>query len=507
MSDLESTGMESAGMEGRKIVGLVLGPTLFLILLLAPVPQNMPPRGWSVAAVAVLMATWWITEAIPIPATSLLPIVLFPALGVMPGSKVTGSYANHLIYLYLGGFLIAIALEKWQLHRRLALHTIQFVGVSPRRLVLGFMIATGVVSMWISNTATTLMMLPIGTAVIAQARKMTDSQLGDEHRLPPALGTALMLSIAYSASIGGVATLIGTPPNAIFAGVLDKTYGQSIGFLQWMLFALPVSVLMLALTWLYLTRIGFPLGNAELPGGKELIRSEIAKLGPLTWEEKWVLVVFGAVGSAWILRGFLHFEWLSMIEDSTIAIAGAVLLFIIPSNFRKGEFLLDWRSAAGLPWDIILLFGGGFALADGVSESGLTQWLAGSLNMFQGTSPYLLIGAAGFMVIFLTEVTSNAATASLCLPIVAAFAEAARIHPYGIMVTVAIGASYAFMLPVATPPNAIVFATRQITIPQMVRTGLFLNIVGGILLLLMVYFWLPVVWNIDLSQFPAAFSH
>jgi len=484
-------------MPSRQTTGLILGPVLFASLLLSPIPQGLSPEGMKVAAVAVLMAVWWISEAIPIPATALLPIVLFPFLSVMKTQQVTGAYANHLIYLFMGGFLIAAAMEKWQLHRRIALETIRLVGVSPNRIVLGFMLATAFLSMWISNTATAMMMTTIGLAVITQAKALLQAQGRFEAQTPFPFGTALMLGIAYAASIGGVATLIGTPPNAILAGIAEKTFGISISFTDWMMFGLPLASLMLALTWFYLTRIMFRSDMTELPGGAQSIKQALEELGPMRREETQVLIVFGLVAFAWITRGLLDIEALRFVTDSSIAIAGALVLFMIPVNFRNGEFLLDWQTAVKIPWDIIILFGGGFALAGGFNSSGLTTWIADQLMVLEGTHIVMLVGMIVLLVIFLTEVTSNTATASLLLPIMGALAVAMNVHPLTTMIAVAVAASYAFMLPVATPPNAIVFSSREITIPQMARAGLALNLIGAALITLFVVFILPLAFDID----------
>lgn len=490
----------------RQISGLLLGPALFVLLLSLPVPEGMTPAGMKVAATAALMACWWITEAIPIPATALLPIALFPLLGVMKAADVTTSYANHLIYLFMGGFLIAVTIEKWNLHKRIALHTVRLVGVTPERIVLGFMIATAFLSMWISNTATAMMMTTIGLAVCRETIALLEKNgrpvvAGD---LP--FATALMLGIAYAASIGGVATLIGTPPNAILAGMLEKNYGISIGFAEWMLVGFPLSVVMLGLTWYYLTHIAFPSRLRELPGGKQAIYRELMKLGFMSKEEKKVLAVFALVAGAWISRGLLDVGELAMVADSTIAIAGALLLFLIPVDLKKGQFLLDWQTAVKIPWDIILLFGGGFALASGFAASGLTQWLAGQLEVLQGINLVYIIFAIVLLVLFLTEVTSNTATATLVLPVMGVLALAMQIHPLGPMTAAAIAASFAFMLPVATPPNAIVFASRQITIAQMARAGFWLNMAGSVLITLVVMVLVPLVWGVDLASLPAALA-
>ena len=392
------------GYNNRQRLGLIIGPALFLLMLIIPAPADMSPTGMAVAAVTVLMAVWWITEAIPIPATALLPIALFPLLEVIPASKVTASYANHLIFLFMGGFLIAVTMERWHLHKRIALHTIRIIGTTPRRIILGFMVATAFLSMWISNTASALMMVTIGIAVLGHTSALVADQGKESTEAQQQSRTALMLGIAYAASIGGVATLIGTPPNAILAGVVEKNYGITIGFAQWMTFALPLSLVMLAITWFYLTRIGFKIAHEELPGGRNVIEHEFKQLGPITKQEKRVLIVFIAVAAAWLLRGLIKIESLSMISDSTIAIVGGLLLFIIPSDFKKGEFLLDWPTAVKIPWDIMLLFGGGFALANAFQVSGLTEWMAGQLNVLQGVNVVLIVMAIVTLVIFLTEV-------------------------------------------------------------------------------------------------------
>lgn len=481
-------------------IALVLGPALFFTVLLLPLPDGMTPEGLRVAAVAVLMAVWWISGAIPIPATALLPIALYPLLGVMSGSEVTQSYAHHLIYLFLGGFLIAVTMEKWNLHHRIALHTIRLAGLTPQRIVLGFMVATAFLSMWISNTASTMLMVTIGIAVL---HEMSDTRCHGKAAisLPPGqvhFGTVLMLAIGYAASIGGIATLIGTPPNAILAGVVEKTYGYQLGFLEWMSFGLPLSIVMLVLAWIYLTRFVYTSDVSSLPGGWKFIRQQITALGPMSREEKYVAAVLSGVALLWILRGLIDHEALRLVKDSTIAIAGALLLFLIPVNLRQREFLLDWKTAVSIPWDIIILFGGGFALAQGFSETGLTSWIAGELAVLEGVDTVLIIAAVALLVIFLTEITSNTATASLLLPVMGALATAVDVHPFGLMAAAVIAASFAFMLPVATPPNAIIFSSRYITIPQMVRAGFWLNLAGVVLITGFVYFVLPAVWGLEL---------
>jgi len=466
----------------RTVLGLFLGPVLFAGLLLMPQPEGMAPEAQRLAAVAAWMAVWWISEAVPIPATALLPIVLYPLLGIMPAGKVTDSYAHHLIYLFMGGFMIAVSMERWNLHRRIALQVIRAVGTAPARLVLGFMLATALLSMWISNTATAMMMVTIGIAVLKQL-------LPDGRHQSEPLGTALMLGIAYAASIGGVATLIGTPPNAILAGVLHQNYGVELRFADWMRFALPLSLSMLVLTWLYLTRLAFPVTRTVLPEAGQHIREQLRALGPMTRPERRVAWVFAAVALLWISRGFIDWAPLATVNDSSIAIAGALALFVIPADWKQRVFLLDWQTAVRIPWDIIILFGGGFALAAGFSDTGLSGWLADQLQVLKGVPKLWIILAVGLLVIFLTEVTSNTATASVMLPVLGALSEALQLPPMILMVTATLCASFAFMLPVATPPNAIVFSSRCVRIPQMARAGFWLNLMGVLLVTGFVYLW------------------
>lgn len=473
-------------MEHRQRIGLILGPVLFLVMLSLPTPPGMTPEAQQVAAVALLMTVWWISEAIPIPVTALLPLALFPALHAVPSATVSAAYANHLIFLFLGGFLIAMAMERWQLHRRIALHIVQRVGSGTNGILLGFMLATAFLSMWISNTATVMMMLPIGLAVVRQA----EAQSHWQGKVFP-FGATLMLGIAYAGSIGGIATLIGTPPNAILAGVYEQTYGAHIRFVDWMLFALPLSLLMLLVVWWYLARRAFPGASRALPGGRELVVSELQALGPMTVQERRVLMVFVLVALAWISHGFIRLPALALVTDSTIAILGGIALFLVPAGRGADGFLLDWPTAVRLPWDIILLFGGGFALASGFQQTGLTEWLGQQLSLLSGIGLLGMVLAVTALVIFLTEVTSNTATASLMLPLMGALAAAAELHPLSLMAPAALAASCAFMLPVATPPNAIVYSSRYVSIQTMAKTGFWVNLIAIGMLTLVVMVWLP----------------
>ncbi len=465
---------------------------------MVPAPAGMSTAGQAVAAVTVLMAIWWITEALPIAATALLPMVLFPLLDVTSPASVTAAYGHHLVFLFLGGFMIAVTLERWNLHRRLALHTIHCVGTGPRRILLGFMLATAFLSMWISNTATVMMMVPIASAVAMQisGSAADHEDVTNSHQF----GTALMLGIAYAASIGGIATLIGTPPNAILAGMVEQLYGTRISFTDWMAFGLPLAMVFLALAWLYLAYCFRRVKAGEGLGQIGVIETELRQMGSMGHAERRVMIVFAGVATIWILRGLIETDIGARVEDSTVAVAGALALFLLPAG--DGRRLLDWDTAKRIPWGVLLLFGGGFALAGGFEQSGLSTWFGQQLQVFDKTNPILVIAIVATLVKFLTEVTSNTATATLLIPIMAGFAEAAGLHPFMLMVTTAVSASLAFMLPVATPPNAIVFGTPYVTIPTMARAGLWLNLVGIPLTTVMIVVWLPWVWNIPLVIAP-----
>ncbi|MGM0759029.1 MAG: SLC13 family permease [Thermodesulfobacteriota bacterium] len=495
---------EGGEYSSRQKVGLFLGPILFFLLYLMPAPEGMSAEAQAVLASTAWIATWWICESIPIPATSLLPVVLFPLTGAMATSKVTPSYANHLVFLFMGGFMIALAMEKWNLHKRIALAIIMLIGGGPKRIILGFMVATAFLSMWISNTATTMMMTPIGLAVILQFAVLIQREgLNVNVGLGRfAFGSALMLGIAYSASIGGVATLIGTPPNAVFAGVVKEMYGQEIGFGTWMLYGVPLAAISLLFCWYYLTNFAFKITFNKLPGGQKLIADEMQKLGPMGKEETRVLIVFVAVALLWLTRGFLLSGMFPGMSDATIGILGAMVLFAWPVDLKKGKFLLDWGAMKNLPWGILILFGGGFAVAGGFSSSGLAEWIATRLAVLETAPMLLIVLCVVSLGIFLTEITSNTATSTMLMPIMASMALAMGLHPYALMVTAGLACSFAFMLPVATPPNAIVFGSGYISIPQMARAGIFMNIFGIALITLFTLYYLPLIWGIDMMTVP-----
>lgn len=485
----------------KQNIGLLLGPILFALTLLFVSPEGMSREAQAVLASTLWVAVWWITEAIPIPVTSLLPIILFPVTGAVT-EGITSSYADNTIFLFLGGFIIAIAMEKWNLHLRIALGIITVVGTSTSRLVLGFMVATGFLSMWISNTATAMMMMPIAIAVITHVNDSMKSERESANRF----GKSLMLGIAYAASIGGLGTLIGTPPNMIFAGVVKEIYGIDISFATWMLFGVPFAAILLLVAWFYLIKMAFPMRIKELPGGKEIISSERKRLGNISFEEKLVLVVFLATAVAWITRSFIPFDFMSRIDDTIIAIAAAIILFLLPSKSSKDSQLLNWKDALNIPWGILLLFGGGLAIAKGFKDSGLATWIGEQLTVLEGVHLVIVILCVTALVTFLTEITSNTATATMMFPIMASLALALDLHPYALMVAAAIAASCAFMLPVATPPNAIVFGSGYLKIGDMAKSGFWLSIFTIIFVGVMIYFYMPIAWGIDIGTFPNSFK-
>jgi sodium-dependent dicarboxylate transporter 2/3/5 len=504
------SGYDAAGPEFslRRKIGLLLGLPLFFLLLSPALTPGLSEAARRLLATSALMAFWWITEAIPIPATALLPMCLYPLLGILPMAEVTRNYGDENIFLFLGGFFIAMAMQKWNLHRRLALHVVRLIGTAPRRLVLGFMCATGLISMWISNTATTMMMYPIALAVILQ---LAPEENGGFTPAQINFRTCMMLAIAYASSIGGIGTLIGTPPNIIFASNAHKLFPEAppVAFLHWMAFGVPLVIFFIPIAWLLLTRLLFPVAADLFAGRKDLIDAEIKKLGRMSAAERGVLVIFLLTALAWIFRGDLELGfatipgWASRlglaekVSDATVAMIAGTLLFLIPVNFRRGEFLLDWATAVKIPWGILLLFGGGIAMSAGFKSTGLSTWLGERLATLGDWPPLAMIITVCLVVTFLTEVTSNTATATIFMPIMAATAQALHLHPFLLMIPAAISASCAFMLPVATPPNAIVFACGYVTVPQMARAGIWLNLIGVVVVTVVVYLLVVPAFQID----------
>lgn len=498
---------EPRSYKPTQLIGLILGPLLFALTLLFFSPEGLSDSGRAILASTLWIPVWWITEAIPIPATSLLPIILFPLTGGLEIGPTTASYGDDTIFLFMGGFMIALAMEKWDLHKRIALNIITFIGTSTQRIVLGFMVATGFLSMWISNTATAMMMVPIGLAIIYQvSESLKDDPSVDTSPENFSFGKVLMLGIAYSASLGGIGTLIGTPPNTLLAGAVSKLYDVQISFAQWMLFGVPIAWIFIFIAWFYLVKIAYPMKVKQLPGGRKVIQDQKKALGATSFEEKAVLVIFVLAALSWISRSFILAQWNDAINDAVIAMTASIILFIIPSVNKKGDHLLDWNTAVKLPWGILLLFGGGLAIAAGFVETGLAKWIGEQLTVLSGIGLYVILVAVVTLVIFLTEITSNTATSSMMYPIMASLALALGVHPYALMVSAGVAASCAFMLPVATPPNAVVFGSGYLRIPDMAKAGFWLNIIGVIIVPIAVFFLLPIVWGIDLTAIPESFK-
>jgi sodium-dependent dicarboxylate transporter 2/3/5 len=481
--------MHNEGRSRHQVVGLFLGPLVAGLMIFAGPPENLSQEGWMTASMGILMAVWWATEAVPIAVTALLPIVVFPLLGIATIQDTTAPYANKVIYLFLGGFIVAFAMQRWNLHRRIALNVLQHVGGNGRSLVGGFMLASAIISMWVMNTSTTMMLLPIAVSIIAVIHKTVDGL--DDHA-KESFQYSLLLGVAYGATIGGMATLVGTAPNAMLAAFMQETYGTEIDFSRWMLVGLPLSAMMLPLAWLILTRFAFKVDFKTSDEGKAVLRQLKDELGEMTVPEKRVATVFILMAATWVLRPLLvTLPGLSALDDSGIAMAGGIALFLIPSGEKSDPMLLRWTYAERLPWSVLILFGGGLTLASAVTRTGLAEWLGASLQTV-GTLPlFALVIVAATMIIFLTELTSNIATTATFLPVVGAIAIESGFDPIVLTVPVTLAASCAFMLPVATPPNAIVFGSGMLTIPKMVRAGMMLNIVGIFLVSIVALYLAP----------------
>lgn len=490
-----------------RLLGLLGGLFAFVLILNLKIDAAQPLIGRTLA-VAVLMAVWWITEAVPIAATALLPIVLFPLLGISDGKTVSSAYANHIIFLFIGGFIMALAMERHNLHKRIALRVLMWTGPGYNRLLLGFMFSTAFLSMWMSNTATVMMMLPIANSIIL---KFEDDE-GKENVKRISIG--LMLGIAYSASAGGIATLIGTPPNPAFTKIFAIMFpaAPEISFSQWMLFGFPVSIFMLFFSWLLISRMYRP--KNKMKANVSVFRTQYKELGKMRFEELVVLVAFVLLAVLWISRSGFDFGtvvipgWASVfgnpkyINDGTVAIGMALILFLIPSNFKKGDRILELNVLNKLPWGIIILFGGGFALAGGFVDSGLSLWMGEKLKAIGQLDPIVIIFIIALFMSFLTEITSNTATTQILLPVLAGLAISIKINPYLLMLPATVAASLAFMLPVATPPNAIVFGSGRLKIADMVKTGFWLNMIGVFITTLVSYYWGQYVFNIDVGSLP-----
>jgi sodium-dependent dicarboxylate transporter 2/3/5 len=477
-----------------KQFGLLLGIILFFIIFLFTELKPGHPEVTRTLAVALLMATWWITEAIPLAVTALLPLILFPLLGILDGKETSEAYINHIIFIFIGGFIMALAMEKWNLHKRIALKILIFTGISPGRILLGFMLATLFLSMWISNTATTMMMIPIVMSIISSLEETLENKSLSKYI------TGLLLAIAYTASIGGMATLVGTPTNLVCPRILNLLYPDApdISFARWLFLAMPVTLLMFIMTWLLIFFIYRP--REKWTGiDSFFFLEQYKKLGKATYEEKITMALFIIMALLWIFRASITFDsftlpgWASIfgepdfINDGTVAMLISVILFIIPSKNKNHERLMDWKTAHRLPWNIVLLFGGGFALARGFQSSGLALWFGEQLSWTKNIHPYLILAIIVAMMSFLTELTSNVASTQMLLPVFASLAIGSGNNPLLFMIPATLASSLAFMLPTATPPNAIIFGTDRIRIQTMVRTGFLLNITGVLVILFIIW--------------------
>jgi sodium-dependent dicarboxylate transporter 2/3/5 len=465
-------------------IGWVFGIGLFLVMLQVPAPEGLSADAWCVAALGIFMAVLWITEAIPLPATALLPIPLAPLLGVSSVQETVVSYSHPVIFLFMGGFIVALAMERWKLHQRIALFVLNLSGDRPSFLVGGFLAVSAFLSMWVSNTATTLMMLPIAVSVIGTLKVNRGSGFQGDDGLPK----ALMLSLAYGASAGGMATLVGTPPNAFFTGFVKQTYGIEIGFLDWMAVALPLSLLMLAMTWLLLTKIIFKLSRERIEGISAAIDRQVKAQGKLSRGEFLVAGVFVTLAGLWILRPWINAAFPRLtLSDTVIAMTVGLSTFLIPVDWKKGIFLMDWEWGKKIPFGILLLFGGGLTLASLIEKTGLSIWIGQQLGSLEMFPTIVIVLVMVLLLVLLTELTSNTATTAAFLPVVGALAITLGEHPLMFVIPATLAASCAFMLPVATPPNAIVFSAGHLAQKDMTRAGLGLNILGVILVTLVAY--------------------
>jgi sodium-dependent dicarboxylate transporter 2/3/5 len=480
----------------KKTIGRILGIAVFLAILLWPADPSFFPVQATAASTA-LMVIWWITEAIPIQATALLPIVLFPALGVLSAGNAAAPYADKVIFLFMGGFIIAMSMQRWGLHERIALAILSRMGSSSRMLVFGFMLATAFLSMWISNTACAMMMIPIAIAIIATILPRSDVRLEEMDETQREFAECIVISIAYAASIGGLATVIGTPPNGIFLAQMQTLFPSvpPIDFFTWLKIGLPLVIVFLPIAWLWLVYGPYRHMPKKISHGKEIIEQRMKELGPMGKGEKWTLLVFALTAVAWIMRtekvigdfiipGINTF--LPMVDDSTIAIAGALLLFLLPVDRENGIYTMNWEWAKKIPWGILILFGGGIALSKAFIASGLAQVIIDNFTIFSALSVVAAVLIVGIIISLLTEVTSNTAMASVMIPIMAVTSISMGIHPWILMLTATFACSLAFMLPVATPPNAVAYGSGYISMHDMIRTGWVLNFIGiGILTVMM----------------------
>lgn len=482
--------MKPTRLKNSKIIGLFLGPLFFVIINLFSIDAFLTPDAWRVIGVALWMITWWITEAVPIPVTALLPIVLLPITGIFTIDEATAPYANKIIFLFMGGFMLGLGMEKHNLHKRIALNLIKKTGTNPNGIILGFMLTTAFISMWISNTATTVMMLPIALSITDLLQIDAQSE-GEKKKF--ALG--LMLSIAYAANVGGTATIIGTPPNVAWVGFMNDMIGYEITFAKYLLIGLPVCIIMLGVVYLMLTRVLFPSKIDDLTQSAHVIETQLQALGSITKAEKRVAIIFIATATTWILRGTINdLSGSNFLNDAMIAMTGGILMFITPLELKRGEFLLDWDTTKKLPWGILILFGGGLTLAKAMEKSQIVQAIGEGIAGTGELNQLLLIAGLTAFMLFMTEIMSNVALVVIFIPVVIGISQSLDINPMYLTVPVTLAASYAFMMPISTPPNAIVFSSGMIRMKDMIRAGVLLNVIAILLLVFLSQTLVPLIY-------------
>jgi len=468
-----------SGRAKHQKIGLWLGPAAAILMLISGPPDALAVAAWRAAAMGILMAVWWATEAVPIAVTALLPLVFFPLLGIANIHDTAAPFANKVIFLFLGGFMVALAMQRWNLHRRIALNVLQVAAGNGASLIGGFMLASALLSMWVMNTSTTMMLLPIAVSIVSVIHGSVD---GLDDRARKDFQYAMLLGVAYAATIGGISTLVGTAPNAMMAAFVLESYGTEIDFTSWMIVGVPLSAVMLPLAWFALTRVVFKVDFKTSHESRALLRQMKDEMGRMNVPEKRVGMIFVALAFTWIFRPVLaKLPGLAALDDSGIAMAAGISLFLIPSGDKDDPLLIRWKHIEELPWAILLLFGGGLTLAAAVTRTGLATWLGGSLAEIGLLPIALLVIIIATLIIFLTELTSNIGTTATFLPVVGAIGIEAGYDPIVLLVPVTLAASCAFMLPVATPPNAIVFGSGMLTIPKMARAGLALNLIAIVL--------------------------
>lgn len=481
-----------------QLIGAILGPLLFALIYWVLPLEGLSSDGRGVMAIITWVAVWWILEVMPLGITSLLPIILLPIFTNVTGKEAATSYADPLNFLFLGGFAIALALERWRLHERIAITVISIVGTSLSGLIIGFMLATGFLSMWVSNTATALLMIPIGTAIATKIIQLMRNEKGHTIEEEVKFEKSIIFAIGFGATIGGSATLIGTPTNLILAGLSKELIGIDISFAKWMLFAVPLISILMIVASIYLTKFAYPLKIKKIPGSAEFIAQTKEDLGRISYEEKMVALVFMLTAFFWVTRSFLWVGIIPGISDTMIALVGALLLYLIPSKKGDNGRLLDGSSLKKMPWDVLLLIGGGMAIAVGFSKTDLSEWAGNQLLALKGTSYLVVLCSMTLISILMTQVTPNTATGTILLPIAVTLALATNAHPLPLMAASALGAGFAYMMPISTPSNAIIFATGKITFRDMLLKGTFLTIVTLFLIIIFIYFIFPWIFQENL---------